>query len=483
MQRSDYLNPSDIRGQCIQAVRCMEENVQALETIGRSMDTFAGDSEIESESFDNLKRQLKDYHLLIEAMKIADQTAMADYRSLCSGVGGEVLDGERIFDQMENALRMEESYLTWEETYRRKMKTTEDAILLEYYHWKVRQYASLAENSRSLYREWRRKTERFDEIAARTGSLFTDGGDILALIRKGQSEISGAFQNGAYTGSRDGEWRRKLVNAGVRLAMGCGDEGGDQNGPYMLWQKGRDSDREYLRSLIHSYEEYADYSDKEIEELLIKLNSEGCGYVAFVNIIVDAYRRREEEFEAVFGFPLFLENADGDVYADYNRLIVDLYCAADNHKKVQYMWREYDIYDADEDISPTVGWGTTPEDRIYRFERYMDGYDIPVRLENIECDPDQVYQKCREEAELGNRVIISTCPVRLEDKDGEPAQMDGGHAMTVTGLTDDGRIEVSSWGEKYYISPEDPDYAAPEKDRAGNAYIRIQSVRFEEVDR
>lgn len=75
-------------------------------------------------------------------------------------------------------------------------------------------------------------------------------------------------------------------------------------------------------------------------------------------------------------------------------------------------------------------------------------------------------------------MIISTCPVRLEDKEGEPVQTDGGHAMTVTGLTDDGRIEVSSWGEKYYISPEDSDYAAPEKNRAGNAYIRIQSVQF-----
>ena len=64
MQRSDYLNPSDIRGQCMQAVRCMEENVQALETIGRSMDTFAGDSEIESESFDNLvKYPLSVQHL------------------------------------------------------------------------------------------------------------------------------------------------------------------------------------------------------------------------------------------------------------------------------------------------------------------------------------------------------------------------------------------------------------------------------------
>ena len=51
-------------------------------------------------------------------------------------------------------------------------------------------------------------------------------------------------------------------------------------------------------------------------------------------------------------------------------------------------------------------------------------------------------------------------------------------AMTVTGLMDDGRIEVSSWGEKYYITPEDSDYREPDKNRARDAYIRIQSVEI-----
>ena len=29
----------------------------------------------------------------------------------------------------------------------------------------------------------------------------------------------------------------------------------------------------------------------------------------------------------------------------------------------------------------------------------------------------------------------------------------GGHAITVTGVTDDGKWIVSSWGKKYYIDP------------------------------
>ncbi|MCI9613546.1 MAG: hypothetical protein HFG93_00095 [Dorea sp.] len=482
MRRSDYLNPADLKSQCTGAVRRMEEDMLVLEAVGRGIDTFAGDPEIESESFDALKQQLADYHMVIEAMKLANQSDMADFRCLSDSAGSEVLDGERLFDQMENALRMRESYLTNEETYKSKMKMAKEPALTVYYQWKARQYGALAKNSESLYERWRRKTERFDEIEAWTGGLFKDSEGITALIRKGMTEISGAFQNGTYVQREDDEWRRQIMNAGVRLAMGFEDEGGDQNAPYRLWQRGFDSDRAYMRELIHSYEEYADYTDEEIEELLMKLNSEGCGYVAFANIIVDEYRRKDEEFKQIFGYPLFLENVNGYTYVDYNRLILDIYCAVDNHKKVKNLWQEYDIYDENEDISPVSGRGTTPEDRIYRFERYMDSHDVPVRIENIECAPDEVYQRCREEAERGNRVIISTCPVRLEDKEGEPAQMDGGHAMTVTGLTSDGRIEVSSWGEKYYISPEDPDYTSPEKSRTQNAYIRIQSVRFGEAD-
>ena len=79
MQRSDYLNPADIKRQCTQAVKRIEEDRQALKLIGKSIDAFAGDQEIRSESFDHLKRQLEDYHIVIEAMQIANSADMTDF--------------------------------------------------------------------------------------------------------------------------------------------------------------------------------------------------------------------------------------------------------------------------------------------------------------------------------------------------------------------------------------------------------------------
>ena len=51
-------------------------------------------------------------------MQIANATDMADFKVLGGGVGDEILDGETIFAQMENSLKMKESYLASEEIYR-----------------------------------------------------------------------------------------------------------------------------------------------------------------------------------------------------------------------------------------------------------------------------------------------------------------------------------------------------------------------------
>lgn len=207
--------------------------------------------------------------------------------------------------------------------------------------------------------------------------------------------------------------------------------GGDQGSP--------ERHSKELIDIVKRY--YPKMKDKDIEKYLKKLNSEGCGYVACINTVFSKYMNREKEFLKRFGFPMY--KMDGSI--NYEVLITDFYAATDNHNLIN----GNDVISIDEDKSAVIGKGTTPKDREYRFEKYMRDHGIEVDIKNdIKVTP--------ENFELINQskdVIIRTRPVRLVDSNGKKIVENGGHAMTITNVTSDGKYEVSSWGEKYYLDP------------------------------
>lgn len=216
-----------------------------------------------------------------------------------------------------------------------------------------------------------------------------------------------------------------------------GEYGGDQGSPASQW--GFWSEKEELYDIVR--EHFPDMSDKEIRSYLKKLNSEGCSYVATINTIFAAYEGREAEFERTFGFPMY---KDGDL--NYNELIVDFYCETDNHNKDSF---GADYMDSAEDISSEEGYGATWSQQVYRAEMYLQERGVDVDISHKEITVDNF----REYSENGY-IVIDYFDGPLENKDGNTAQfIKGGHAMTITGVMEDGRYIVSSWGEKYYVDP------------------------------
>ena len=58
----------------------------------------------------------------------------------------------------------------------------------------------------------------------------------------------------------------------------------------------------------------------------------------------------------------------------------------------------------------------------------------------------------------GKSVSILDNHFALYNEDGSKYRSDvGGHWMTITGVTDDGRYIVSSWGKKLYLKPDELD--------------------------
>lgn len=215
-----------------------------------------------------------------------------------------------------------------------------------------------------------------------------------------------------------------------------GEYGGNQGSP-MVVPRGS-SEEEAIYDVVRRH--FPDMSDEEIRDYLTKLNTEGCSYAATINTILAAYEGREEVFEKIFGFPMY---KNGDL--NYDELLVDFYCETDNHNK--NIWGE-DYVNLFEDISSVEGEGVNEKQQIYRAGLYLinKGVDVEISAPRITVD------NFKEYAENGY-VVLDYFNGPLLREDGSVAQNLTGHAMTITGVTEDGKYIVSSWGGKYYIDP------------------------------
>ena len=240
--------------------------------------------------------------------------------------------------------------------------------------------------------------------ARRLGTLsksLNEAAQIYIATEMRIQQTSGEFQNPAFTGRE-------------------GYVGGKQHGPMYNPDEVIDIVRKY----------HPNWSTKKIKEKLKLLNQEGCGYVAMANTIYLRFKGRESEFERTFGFPMYDKNGN----LNYNQLIADFYFSKDN---------------------PLVDSGTTSHEAGKLWESYCRDHGVAVDVrDNVKVTVENYHEYAKQ-----GQVIISTRPLNLwkRETDGSYRLVDtrdGGHAMTVTGVTDDGRFIVSSWGETYYLNPD-----------------------------
>lgn len=261
---------------------------------------------------------------------------------------------------------------------------------------------------------------------------------------------------GYVIGNLANNYKHGTTQAGYNPSYGDpakGQYGGNQSGPV--------EDEEHFNdyaAIVRKY--YPDMTDDEVKAYLTKMESEGCGYVALVNTIFAQYVGREDEFEKTFGFPMYDENGR----PNSNRLLTDFYSATDNHNKGK---KGKDVVDVNEDPSNIEGTGTNRDSREYRWEKYTSEHGIKSDVHNLDKVTKDNYSKLAKNGEI----IVGINPVKLRDATGKVVyNSDGGHAMTVTGVTEDGLLRVSSWGEEYYIDPNDTDY--------NKGHITFQQVTY-----
>lgn len=251
--------------------------------------------------------------------------------------------------------------------------------------------------------------------------------------------------------------------------------GGDQGSPRYASKK----EREEYYEIIRKNNPNVSMSSEQLTNYLNKINSEGCGYVALVNTIFCYYADNPEGFEKAFGYSMYADNGQ----LNYDKLLVDIYSRMDNRDENGKL-NKYKDYDSVDDgpkenynyLNDATGSGTSQYVREYYLEQFMKEHGVDV---NVETDVKVTAENFEEITKSGKQVIIAYRNGNLYNMDGTVAQeINGGHAMTVTGVTEDGKLIVSSWGGQYYIDPKEKITVTDSKGNKHETSMTYSTVKY-----
>ena len=217
---------------------------------------------------------------------------------------------------------------------------------------------------------------------------------------------------------------------------------------------------------------YPNATMKDYENYLKRINQVGCGYTAMINTLFEYYKGREREFYNKFGFPMYDIESNGFLDYNYEYLILDFfnYIWGNSGYTIQELYGNIGgvVYDAALDEYKTnqtaKAEGTSIKEK-YLFKDFLNKfYGINCSVESQydpyeEMDEEKIIELYKELSKDPNaQIIISARMFELYDRNGELDNTDvGSHAMYVTGINEDGKLIVSTWGKEKILDLSDAD--------------------------
>ena len=222
-----------------------------------------------------------------------------------------------------------------------------------------------------------------------------------------------------------------------------------------------------ILNLLNEY--FPNATLEDYEYYLYKVTNVGCGYTALINSLFVEYEGKEKEFLDKFGFPMYNINEEGDIDFNYEYLILDFFSYIHVRCEgytIQEIYGDRDVYQngkivdgALADILDTgKGHGTSKREynRFSDFLREKYNIDIDINVdyrENYKINSSNYleFYNMLEKSD-SRQIILRSGGFDLYDLNGNLCSKDvGSHAMYITGLTNDGRFIVSSWGKKFVV--------------------------------
>lgn len=291
-----------------------------------------------------------------------------------------------------------------------------------------------------------------------------------------------------------------------------GDMAHNRNGfKFLWWVWGEDKG---IYDFVRKQEGYENYSETQIHELLNKINNEGCGYVALVNTLFLEFPGTEEEFEQIYGFPM----RDKDGNYNFNQMLIDIYCKTDDkyfltedsgknalicdvlrdyHDNPAKFEQDYGVkYDPNSETIPDEvsnailahydgeaasykAEGTTIYSQENRLLAYLHEKGIDA---NVNCSSSSTMSLDSVKNTLKSGTVVKLSlgkGTQFCDENGNVQQtLGGGHAVLITGVTDDGRYIISSWRNQYYVDPSQTyiDPKSGESSSVINSYLTLDVI-------
>ena len=245
-----------------------------------------------------------------------------------------------------------------------------------------------------------------------------------------------------------------------------------------------------MKTMVGKNFNNSNVTDEELGEYFDKIQTYGGGYVAQVNTLVSNYKNNVDDLIGKLNIDKSsVTNADGSV--DYN--LLSNYVLLDYTSSVASKNGANSIGDVSSlNIQPGVSNATQISNMAGNFQSYLNQKGINVGVNNVTSSinaimfndmgdlpktREDICQYVENQLNDGKSVVLdSNSAITLSNSsngkssmvvpfgDGVTTPMPnfygnksnnavGGHSMTVTGTSSDGFLEVSSWGDTYYLDP------------------------------
>ena len=226
-----------------------------------------------------------------------------------------------------------------------------------------------------------------------------------------------------------------------------------------------------IRSIVEKYFPDETITEEQLQLLFSRMRITGCGYIGCINTVFDNFSYlTDEEWKNIFGFDRM---QDDNYQYNYQYLFLDffLYYQSQIEKFSTFeelLGNSSELYGRDDlalDDSLPIIEGANGMDTIYLInimESYMKKYNINLNIEAVDCSNENFINNVNDLFNSGHQINITTENINVyySYDYNYNLQVDdiyenniGTHGFTLTGITDDGRWLVSSWGKELIIDP------------------------------